>query len=128
MSEAEKEPIFGAPVAAKTGEGAPSQAPMYYDSTQSPRAKAILYGFVSIVIINVLVALILCFYQGAKTKRDGFLYFLMACCLIGLVAAEIILIPLVRRGDLAKEKSWFLYFLGFCILLESIFTDILVMH
>lgn len=46
MSEAEKEPIFGAPVAAKTGEGAPSQAPMYYDSTQSPRA-------VSCIAINL---------------------------------------------------------------------------
>nr|XP_054773657.1 uncharacterized protein LOC129281770 [Lytechinus pictus] len=125
MSEKEKEPIFGAPKGAE--EGAPSQSPMYHDSTQSPRAKCILYSFVGVIIINVLIALILCFYQGARTKRDGFLYFLMACCLIGLVAAEIILIPMLRRGDLVKEKSWFLYFFGFCILLESIFTDILVM-
>lgn len=87
-----------------------------------------LYSFIAVVVINVVIALILCFYQGAKTQRDGFLYFLMACSLIGLVVAQFILIPLVKRGDLAKEKSWFLYFLGFCILLEAIFTDVLVMN
>ena len=37
-------------------------------------------------------------------------------------------IKFVRSGDLAHEKAWFLYFVGFCILLESIFTDVLVMN
>ena len=46
MSETEKQPIFGAPGGAKSGEGAPSQAPMYYDSTQSPRA--VSYTFVNL--------------------------------------------------------------------------------
>ena len=35
-------------------------------------------------------------------------------------------IVFVRNGDLPKEKSWFLYFVGGCIILEAIFTDVLL--
>ncbi|XP_071488024.1 uncharacterized protein [Diadema antillarum] len=125
----ESEPIFGEkPGDGNSAAGDTSQGPMYHDSTQSPRARCLLYSFIGVIVINVLIALILCFYQGANTKRDGFLYFLMACVLILLVVAEILMIPMFKRGDFAKEKHWFLYFMGFCILLEAIFTDILVMN
>jgi hypothetical protein len=34
----------------------------------------------------------------------------------------------VRRGDLPKGKTWFLYFVGGAVILEAIFTDVAVMH
>lgn len=35
-------------------------------------------------------------------------------------------IVFIRKGDLPKEKTWFLYFVGGCVMMEAIFTDILL--
>lgn len=35
-------------------------------------------------------------------------------------------IVFIRKGDLPKEKTWFLYFVGGCVIMEAIFTDILL--
>ena len=32
----------------------------------------------------------------------------------------------IRKGELAAGKAWFLYFVGACVILESIFTDVLL--
>ena len=33
-----------------------------------------------------------------------------------------------KTGELPTEKLWFLYFVGICIFLEAIFTDVLLYH
>ncbi|XP_072051032.1 uncharacterized protein [Amphiura filiformis] len=123
----EKADTKGGDVGATGGEPFGSGA-IYHDSTQSPKARALLIGFVGITTAMVIVALSLCISQGVQTGQHGFLYFLIGLCLVFFIAVEIILIKFIKSGDLAKEKAWFLYFVGFCILLESIFTDVLVMN
>lgn len=33
-----------------------------------------------------------------------------------------------KSGELPAEKQWFLYFVGICIVIESIFTNVLLYH
>ena len=32
----------------------------------------------------------------------------------------------IRKEELPREKMWFLYFVGGCVILECIFTDVLL--
>lgn len=129
--DSEKTPIWQAESGGAGGTGGASTTEskaLFHTSTQGPKARAMMIGSVIITSVMVIIALSLCIYQGVKTGQHGFLYFLIGVCLIGFIAVEIILMRFLRSGDLAPEKAWFLYFLGFCIFLESIFTDVLVMH
>ncbi|XP_041364922.1 uncharacterized protein LOC121380180 isoform X2 [Gigantopelta aegis] len=83
---------------------------LYHDSSQSP----------------TMISVSLSIYQGIDQGKEGALYFLLGLSLMGLVIVEICLIMFIRKGDLPKGKQWFLYFVGFCIFLEAIFTDVLV--
>ena len=49
---------------------------------------------------------------------------MLGLCLVGFVAIEIILIRFIRTEELPREKLWFLYFVGGCVILECIFTDV----
>lgn len=51
---------------------------------------------------------------------------MLGISLVGFVVLEIILIVFIRRGELPEGKTWFLYFVGACVILESIFTDVLL--
>ncbi|XP_052070366.1 uncharacterized protein LOC127709062 isoform X2 [Mytilus californianus] len=44
------------------------------------------------------------------------------------VALVVIMVGIlfIRKGELPTEKTWFLYFVGGCVILESIFTDVLL--
>ncbi|XP_041364921.1 uncharacterized protein LOC121380180 isoform X1 [Gigantopelta aegis] len=99
---------------------------LYHDSSQSPTMRRIQIGFVGLIVIMVLISVSLSIYQGIDQGKEGALYFLLGLSLMGLVIVEICLIMFIRKGDLPKGKQWFLYFVGFCIFLEAIFTDVLV--
>ncbi|XP_021379570.1 uncharacterized protein LOC110467029 [Mizuhopecten yessoensis] len=99
---------------------------VFHDKYQGPRARALQIVFVILVAIMVLVCVILSIYRGIVVGEDGGLYFMLGVSLVGFVVLEIILIIFIRQGELPKEKTWFLYFLGMCVFLEAIFTDILL--
>ncbi|XP_069123697.1 uncharacterized protein [Argopecten irradians] len=99
---------------------------VYHDKWQGPRARALQVVFVVLIIIMVLVCVALAIYRGIVVGENGGLYFMLGMCLVGYVILEVILIIFIRQGELPKEKTWFLYFLGMCVILEAIFTDILL--
>ncbi|KAH9492795.1 hypothetical protein Btru_024731 [Bulinus truncatus] len=99
---------------------------VYHDSAQSPTARLLQVLFVGLVVVMVLISISLSIYRGSAVKENGGMYFMLGISLIGFALVEIIMIIFTRRGDLPKGKTWFLYFVGFCVMLESIFTDVLV--
>lgn len=99
---------------------------LYHDSTQTPTARRSQVLFVALVAIAVLICIILSIVQGVKNGSYGAIYFMLGLSLIGFVAVEIILVLFIRRDHLDRGKIWFLYFVGGVVILESIFTDILL--
>jgi len=99
---------------------------LYHDSTQTPKARCMQLLFVGLVIIMVLVTVILSIVQGIKKGSYGGIYFMLGVSLLGFVAVEVFLIFFIRRDHLAQDKMWFLYFVGGIVILEAIFTDVLL--
>ncbi|KAK7507210.1 hypothetical protein BaRGS_00001145 [Batillaria attramentaria] len=121
----EREPFVGR-------QSSPSESPaqattgtaLYHDSSQSPQARMCQLLFVALVVVMVLISISLSIYRGTAVEENGFMYFMLGVNLIGFAVLEIIMIMFVRRGDLPKGKTWFLYFVGGAVILESIFTDV----
>lgn len=109
---------------ANTGNRPAEDGPIYYDTQQSPTAKLLQLSFMVIVVIMVLVSFLLSIYRSA-VQHQG-LYVLLGLGLVGFLAINIILILFIRYGDLSPEKSWFLYIVGGCIVIEAILTNILL--
>jgi 4-amino-4-deoxy-L-arabinose transferase-like glycosyltransferase len=99
---------------------------VYHDSSQSPKARLFQVLFVVLVIVMVLVAISLSIYQGIDAPVEGAKYLMLGISLAGFVAVEILMIVFTRRGDLPRGKTWFLYFVGVCVILEATFVDILL--
>ncbi|XP_076074038.1 uncharacterized protein LOC143045435 [Mytilus galloprovincialis] len=103
--------------------GNPQENALYYGNNLSPNSRRLQILFVSLVVIMVGINIGLSMDQGIK---HGANYFMLGISLIGFVVIEIILILFIRKGELPPEKTWFLYFVGGCVILESIFTDVLL--
>ncbi|KAL3877796.1 hypothetical protein ACJMK2_035446 [Sinanodonta woodiana] len=99
---------------------------LYHDSTQTPRARLLQVCFVVLVVLMVAITLSLSIYRGINLGEYGGLYFMLGVSLMGYVVTTIILVLFVRKGELPREKTWFLYFVGGCVILEAIFTDVLL--
>ncbi|XP_065837555.1 uncharacterized protein [Oscarella lobularis] len=114
------EPIFG-----KAG-SSPEQKPLYYDKTDSPTTRKLQITFVTLVVLSLVITFVLTIYRAIDGK-DG-LYILLFISLLSFAQIELFVLWWIRRGDLEKEKFWWLYVIGFFVILESIFTDILMFH
>ncbi|CAC5373158.1 unnamed protein product [Mytilus coruscus] len=114
-----------APILSKSAESAgnPQENALYYGNNLSPTSRRLQILFVALVVIMVGITIGLSMDQGFK---HGANYFMLGISLIGFVVIEIILILFIRKGELPTEKTWFLYFVGGCVILESIFTDVLL--
>ncbi|XP_062582845.1 uncharacterized protein LOC134244606 [Saccostrea cucullata] len=97
---------------------------IYYE--QSPATRCMQGCFVALVVLMVIISIILSMVRGTELGTYGGGHFMLGITLIGFVVLEIFMIVFIRRGDLPKEKTWFLYFVGGCVILEAIFTDILL--
>lgn len=100
-------------------------SPVYHGTYQSKKQKYTLYAFIGVSFIMVGVAFILCTVRGLS-HRQGALYFLLAISLVGFMFIEVMVLRMIRSGDLDKEKAWFVYFLGACTIVEALFVDIVV--
>ncbi|XP_013414851.1 uncharacterized protein LOC106176853 [Lingula anatina] len=118
-ADTEKTQIVGAGKATSAG-------PLYHDSTQTPLMRGLQLTFVSLVVLMVLISIILSIAQSVQVPMNTGVYLLLGISLLGFAVIEVILIVFIRQGELPKERMWFLYVVGFCILLEAIFTDILL--
>ncbi|XP_074647983.1 uncharacterized protein LOC141903662 [Tubulanus polymorphus] len=123
MADDEGQHILGG----KTSTGAPGEDPaLYHDKTATPTTKKLQLAFVVVTGLMVLVSIILSIYRGAVITQNGGLYFMLGISLVGFVVIEAFMMVFIRKGDLPQGKMWFVYFVGGCIFLESIFTDILL--
>ncbi|XP_064628251.1 uncharacterized protein LOC135487919 [Lineus longissimus] len=104
----------------------PSDDALYHDSGQTPRAKLLQIGFVVLTGFMVGLSIILSIVRGAQLRQNGGLYFMLGISLIGFVVIEVLMVIFIRKGDLPKSKTWFVYFIGLCVILEAIFTDVLL--
>merc|ERR1712154_597327 len=117
------------PVVPKYTEDSTPQVPLFHDSSQSPLARIIQLVFVIVTSLMVALTLIFSIYRAVKVTGEdgnGGVYFLLGLSLQGLVALEVIMVFFLRYGDLPADKMWFLYFVGGCIVLEAVFTDVLL--
>ncbi|XP_071830245.1 uncharacterized protein [Apostichopus japonicus] len=130
---AEQSPFFGsgsnskgevAPPSPNTGES--GQAPVYHGTYEKKGQKYTLYTFIGAIIIMVLITFILCIVEGLKHPQ-GVLFFLLAISLIGFIFIELMVLRMIRSGDLDKEKAWFAYFMGACTIVEALFVNIVVL-
>ena len=96
---------------------------LYYGNNQSPTSLRLQLLFVALVVVMVVITIGLSLDRGIELGTN---YFMLGISLIGFVVVEIILILFIRKGELPPEKTWFLYFVGVCVILESIFTDVLL--
>ncbi|CAG5118130.1 unnamed protein product [Candidula unifasciata] len=99
---------------------------VYHDSSQTPTARLIQVLFVALVVVMVLLSISLSIYRGIDTAVEGGKYLMLGISLAGFVAVQILMINFTRRGDLPRGKTWFLYFVGVCVILEAIFVDVLL--
>lgn len=106
----------------------PATRNSFYQNADSQRPRMAQLIFVGSIIVMVFITITLSIYRGVKLGSNGFLYFMLGVSLVGFVIIELIMVNFIRKGDLVQEKSWFLYFVGACVFLEAIFTDVLLMQ
>ncbi|EDO30494.1 predicted protein [Nematostella vectensis] len=102
-----------------------SSDPLFHDKGQSPKAKLWMYIFISFVVVMMMITIIIALFRGSVVDAT---YLLLGLSIISMGFVQGILIYWARSGDLPSEKLWFLYFVGICLVLESIFTDVLLYH
>ncbi|XP_065062864.1 uncharacterized protein LOC135689542 [Rhopilema esculentum] len=90
---------------------------------RDPRMKYTILMFVFVVIAVVLVTCILSIVQGVKYGASYLLQGISIIC-IGIVA--LLLIFLIKKDDFPKEKTWFVFFVGFCIFIEAVLTNVVL--
>ncbi|XP_076459812.1 uncharacterized protein LOC143292970 [Babylonia areolata] len=120
MSSGEREPIIPPPQSSTSDEGIMS----YQEESQSSRSKMCQLLFVGLVVVLVLITIGLSIYRSFDATGHGIMYLLLGVNLITFGVLEIIMIIFVQRGHLPQGKTWFLYFVGGAVLLESVFTNI----
>jgi hypothetical protein len=102
-----------------------SQPATFYDLQEpSTATKLFQLAFLVIVVLMVAISFILSIYRSAAVPSG--MYILLGLGLVGFLAIEVIMIVFVRNGDLPADKRWFLYAVGGCIVIECIFTNIVL--
>jgi len=97
----------------------------FHEIGKSPKEKFIMYLFISFVIVMVMITIILSLYRGSKVDST---YVLLGVSITSIGLVELVLVYWSRSGELPAEKLWFLYFVGICIALESVLTNVLLYH
>ncbi|KAL9961774.1 hypothetical protein ACROYT_G030792 [Oculina patagonica] len=98
---------------------------LFHEKGKSPKEKLIMYLFISFVIVMVMITIILSLYRGSAVDST---YILLGVSIISIGLVELVLVYWTRSGELPAEKLWFLYFVGICITLESVLTNVLLYH
>ncbi|KAJ7369752.1 hypothetical protein OS493_036644 [Desmophyllum pertusum] len=98
---------------------------LFHEKGRSPKEKVIMFLFISFVTAMVMITIILSLYRGSVVDST---YILLGVSIISIGLVELVLVYWSRTGELPTEKLWFLYFVGICIMLESVLTNVLLYH
>ncbi|XP_064383791.1 uncharacterized protein LOC135332491 [Halichondria panicea] len=104
--------------------GAPEQSPIYREKTQTKTFKYILFGFVGVVILNLLISVIIVSVMAAL--HNG-LFALLLVSLLSFAQVEFFLLFFIRRDYLPKKHYWVVFVVGVFVIIEAISTDIIVL-
>ncbi|XP_067951811.1 uncharacterized protein [Watersipora subatra] len=108
-----------------------SQEGLLYGAGESPAQRRSVVICMVAATLATLVSFVLCMYQGAKKSPIHsaylFIYFLFAVNLVGVFAIHIIMVIFMKKGHITESKIWFSYISTVCVVLQSIFVDIIVM-
>ena len=99
------------------------QMPLYPDNYDVKRTRLKKIIFFAVVGILVVITIVLSFTRGVSNHVS---YVLLGFSIICITLVQIALWWLHRVRQLDTEKEWFIYFVGICIIIESIFTDVLL--
>ncbi|CAB4020029.1 Hypothetical predicted protein [Paramuricea clavata] len=99
------------------------QMPLYPDNYDVKRTRLKKIIFFGIVGLMVAITIIISFSRGVSKHVS---YVLLGFSILCITLVECALWWLHRVGQLDSEKEWFIYFVGVCIIIESIFTDVLL--
>ncbi|XP_028404369.1 uncharacterized protein LOC114527537 isoform X1 [Dendronephthya gigantea] len=99
------------------------QMPLYPDDYYEKKTRCKKIIFFGIVGIMVAITIIISLSRGASTHVS---YVLLGFSIFCITLVEIALWWLHRGKQLDNEKEWFIYFVGVCIIIEAIFTDVLL--
>ncbi|XP_065910112.1 uncharacterized protein [Dysidea avara] len=113
----EQEPIWNS----KAGD--PEQDPLYYDKTNSPRVRIALLVTLGFMMLNVVITLILAIVRSATNNS---LYVLLIVSLLCNLQVVFVLWYFVRKEYLPKVTLWAVFAVAIIIVIQCIFTDILV--
>jgi hypothetical protein len=89
----------------------------------SLRKKLIPAVFISVVSLMVAISVILSLV--ASVQRSSY-NILLGTALIGLLVIQVIMVILARTGGISRQKTWFVYVVGLCIVVESILTNVVM--
>ncbi|KXJ27686.1 uncharacterized protein LOC110234366 [Exaiptasia diaphana] len=107
------------------GSASPSDQTLFHEKGKSPKERLFMYLFVGLVVIMILITIIFSMYRGSVYDST---YLLLGISILSMGFLQGILVFWIKKGLLPTEKLWFLYFVGTCLILESIFTDVLLYH
>ena len=99
------------------------QMPLYPDNYDAKKTRLKKIIFFAVVAILVVMTIIISFSRGVSKHVS---YVLLGFSIICITLVQIALWWLHRVRQLDSEKEWFIYFVGICIIIESIFTDVLL--
>lgn len=114
-----------------TGRGRPAMSPTSTGhhpvpgrARQSALSKKLIPGvFVGIVSSMVAISFIL---SIVRSIQNSSVYLLLGISLIGLLVIQIIMVLLAKSGGIPRQKTWFVYLVGLCIVIESILTNVVL--
>jgi len=94
---------------------------------KSSSKKVVPIIFFTVVILMVAISLILSIVRSAGGYA-GKLPVLLGISMLGILVIDWVLILLVRSGGIKRRNIWFIYLVGVFIVIECIFTDIVIFN
>ena len=108
------------------GRGAGSQSHQGHSQPKSMHiGKIIGTVFHVSVILMVAISVILSLVQTARGQANG-LPLLLGTAILSVLSVHVVLILLVRSGEVKRRNLWFVYVVGACIIVECIFTNVVI--
>jgi hypothetical protein len=87
------------------------------------RKKLIPAVFISVVSVMVVISVILSIVRSVQYSS---LNILLGTSLLGLLVVQVVMIMLARSGGISRQKTWFVYVVGLCLIIESILTNVVM--
>jgi len=105
-----------------TPSGPPQRA-----SKKSSNKKLIPALFFTVVIVMVIITFILGIVQSSR-GHAGKLPILLGISMLANLFIQFVYGYLARSGSIKARNTWYIYLIGVCIVLQCIFTDIVIFN